>query len=322
MITNRLAFLDRHQNALAPAIAGATCIAFGAIFVRLSHVDPAAAAFYRCLYALPVLVPLALRERRRRGRRPLRAHVLAWTAGALFGVDLVLWCQAISAVGAGLATVLSNIQVVLLPLAAWFMFSERPSGRLALAVPTAAVGVVLISGLVGGGAYGRDPMLGAVYGIGSGTAYAASLIVMKLAGEAESRHTRARVLELTLSSALAAGLIALALGQLGSVPGPEAQVWLVLLALGSQVAGWLLITWSLPRLAAGVTALVLTLQPAGSVVLAMLLLAEKPSPLQLLGVCAVALAIPLGTLQAARSTRAATPAPDPTGTAPVPARGR
>ncbi|MGZ4461624.1 MAG: EamA family transporter, partial [Gaiellaceae bacterium] len=127
---------------------------------------------------------------------------------------------------------------------------------------------------------------------------------------------------LTLSSALAAGLIALALGQLGSVPGPEAQVWLVLLALGSQVAGWLLITWSLPRLAAGVTALVLTLQPAGSVVLAMLLLAEKPSPLQLLGVCAVALAIPLGTLQAARSTRAATPAPDPTGTAPVPARER
>jgi drug/metabolite transporter (DMT)-like permease len=294
----RLALLDRHRNALAPAIAGALCISFGAIFVRLSKVEPSAAAFYRCLYALPLLAPLAVRERLRRGPRPLRAHILAHAAGILFGVDLVLWCQAISAVGAGLATVLSNFQVVLVPLAAWWLFRERPSRRLAIAVPTALAGVVLISGVVGGGAYGRDPLLGGILGICSGAAYGASLIVMKMAGEAEARHTRMRVFELTLSSALAAGVIALALGQMDRIPGARAQLWLVLLALGSQVAGWLLITWSLPRLAAGVTALVLTLQPAGSVILAMLVLGEDPSSLQLLGVAAVAAAIPLGTLQA------------------------
>jgi drug/metabolite transporter (DMT)-like permease len=39
------------------AMAGATCIAFSAILVRLADVPPSTAAFYRCAYALP---PLAL----------------------------------------------------------------------------------------------------------------------------------------------------------------------------------------------------------------------------------------------------------------------
>jgi drug/metabolite transporter (DMT)-like permease len=293
----RLAVLDRHRNAVAPAVAGAIFIAFGAIFIRLSHVAPAAAAFYRCLYALPVLAPLALRERRRRGGRPLRAHLFALSAGLLFGIDLVLWCESIVYVGAGLATVLSNVQVVIFPLGAWLLISERPSARLAAAAPIALTGVVFISGEVGGGAYGRNPGLGAIYGLASGLAYAASLLCMKLAGEKEAGHTRARLFEMTLSSTVVTGLIAFPLGQLSTVPGVKAQIWLILLALGSQVAGWLLITWALARIAAGVTALVLTLQPAGSVILAMIILGEKPSALQLLGVCAVAVAIPLGTIR-------------------------
>jgi drug/metabolite transporter (DMT)-like permease len=299
-LSSRLRFLDRHRNAVAPALGGAVFIAFGAIFIRLSDVAPAAAAFYRCLYALPVLVPLALRERRCRGARPLRAHLLALAAGLFFGVDLVLWCESIVYVGAGLATVLANLQVVAFPLAVWLLLSERPSGRLFAATPLALGGVVLISGEIGSGAYGRNPGLGAIYGIASGLVYTASLVCMRLAGEAEARHTRARLLEMTLSSALVSGVIALWLGQLGTVPGPEAQLWLVLLALGSQVAGWLLITWALPRIAAGVTAIVLTIQPAGSVVLAMIILSEKPSALQLIGVIAIAVAIPLGTLRSER----------------------
>ena len=170
MGSTRYTFLNRHENAVGPAVAGAICIAFGAIFIRLSHVAPAAAAFYRCLYALPVLAPMAYFERRRRGGRPMRAHLLAVGAGLFFGIDLVLWCQSIVYVGAGLATVLSNVQVVIVPVAAWFLLSERPSARVVVAIPVALTGVVLISGEIGAGAYGRNPGLGAIYGIGSGMA--------------------------------------------------------------------------------------------------------------------------------------------------------
>ena len=49
------------------------------------------------------------------------------------------------------------------------------------------------------------------------------------------------------------------------VPAWPSAGWLVLLALTSQVLGWLLITVSLPRLPAAMTSMILTIQPIGSV---------------------------------------------------------
>jgi hypothetical protein len=42
-------------------------------------------------------------------------------------------------------------------LAAWALFSERPERRFLVALPVVMVGVVLVSGLVGGGATGETP---------------------------------------------------------------------------------------------------------------------------------------------------------------------
>src|SRR5947209_8664367 len=150
---------------------GAVAIAFSSILVRLSHASPSTAAIFRCAYALPVLVLLASAEDRRYGRRAWHDRRWAVASGVLFAADLILWHHAIEDVGAGLATVLANVQVVLVPLAAWAVLGERPRGRLLLAVLVALAGVVLISGVLEHGAYGRDPRRGAVFGIGAGIAY-------------------------------------------------------------------------------------------------------------------------------------------------------
>ena len=71
--------------------------------------------------------------------------------------------------------------------------------------------------------------------------------------------------------------------------------WLVLLALTSQVAGWLLITISLPRLPAATTSLLLMIQPIGSLALGALIFSESPSALQLLGVALVIGAVVFAT---------------------------
>jgi drug/metabolite transporter (DMT)-like permease len=63
--------------------------------------------------------------------------------------------------------------------------------------------------------------------------------------------------------------------------------WLALLALTSQVIGWLLITVSMPRLPAGMIGALLLVQPAGSVALSYAFLGERPSVLQLVGVVLV-----------------------------------
>ena len=64
----------------------------------------------------------------------------------------------------------------------------------------------------------------------------------------------------------------------------------------SQFLGYLLISVSLPRLPAVVTAIILLAQPVATIVLARFLLDETPSGLQLLGVALVIGGISLATL--------------------------
>jgi drug/metabolite transporter (DMT)-like permease len=268
------------------ALAGASAIAFSAILFRLAHVSPSTGAVYRCLVALPALWLLARREDSRLGPRPAASRRLALAAGFFFSVDLICWHWSIEEVGAGLATVLGNLQVVLVGLIAWALLGERPPGRALAAIPIALGGVVLISGVFGAGAYGRDPALGVLFGIVTSLAYSGFLLVFR-EGSRDLRRPAGPLFDATLTAAVGTAAIGAALGDLDPLPGLRALGWLALLALSSQVVGWLLIGISLPRLPAALTSVLLTFQPVLSVLLAGALLGESPSVLQLLGVAAI-----------------------------------
>jgi drug/metabolite transporter (DMT)-like permease len=275
---------------------GALVIAFSGILVRLAEVSPATAAFFRCAYALPLLGLLAWIERRRFGARPRRERLLTLAAGPLFAADLVSWHYSIEAVGAGLATVLANVQVVIVGLLAWAMLGERPENRTIAAIPMVFAGVVLISGVVGAGAYGDDPLLGVAYGLLTAVSYAVFLLILRQ-GNADLRRPAGPLFDATLSAAVFCALAGVVIGDIDWVPGLEAQAWLVLLALSSQVLGWLLISVSLPRLPAVLTSILLMLQPVSTVVLAAVLLSEAPSAVQLSGVAIVLAGVAFATLQ-------------------------
>jgi drug/metabolite transporter (DMT)-like permease len=277
-------------------VLGALVIAFSAILVRLAEVSPSTAAFFRCAYALPPLAVLAWLERRRFGPRPMRDRVLAWVAGVLFAADLTFWHHSIEAVGAGLATVLGNTQVVLVGLLAWAFLGERPDGRSLAAIPVVFFGVVLISGVVGGGAYGDDPVLGVVFGVLTAISYALFILILRQ-GNADIRRPAGPLLDATLSSAIFSAIGGVIVGDIDWAPDLEAQAWLVLLALSSQVVGWLLISVSLPRLPALLTSIVLMLQPVSTVFLGAVLLSEAPSAVQLLGVAVVIAGVAVATVK-------------------------
>ena len=278
------------------AVLGAMSIAFSGILVRLAHVEPATAAIFRCAYALPALGLIAYLERRTYGPRPAAQVRIAMLAGVFLALDLVIWHHTIALVGAGLATVLGNTQVVIVAFLAWLILGERPPRRTLLALPVVLVGVVLISGVIGTDPYGSNPGLGVILGIVVGIVYAAFLLVLRR-GNSDLRRPAGPLFDATMIGALASLLIGLPLGEVNLVPSWPSHAWLLTLALTSQVVGWLIISVSLPRLPAALTSVILTLQPVGSVLLAMVLLGEAPSVIQLLGAGTILVGLVLATIR-------------------------
>ena len=316
------------RNPLLLAGLGAATISSSAVLVALSGASAVSTAFYRAALALPVLITLAVIEQRRYGARPRAQRVRAAVAGLFLAVDLILWAHAIADVGAGVATVLGNLQVLFVAGIAWLVWRERPSRAVAFALPVVMMGVVLVSGLIGTHSAGQHPLAGIWYGVGTSIAYAGYLLILRRSS-ASSPHVAGPVADATAGTAIAALAFGLIFGGLGLHPLWPAVGWLTLLALLSQTAGWLLITSSLPRLPAAISSLMLLLQPAASLALAAAILGQRPTLLQILGAiltCGGALAASLSTTRAAardaRDARAQHGAPDPAardGAAPDPA---
>jgi drug/metabolite transporter (DMT)-like permease len=280
------------RRPMLTAVLGAACISSSAILVTLAHVGAFTTAFFRCALALPILVPLAMLEQRRLGPRPLAGRRNALIAGFFLAIDLVLWNHAISDVGAGVATVLGNLQVLFVAAFAWLVLRERPDRRLVLMLPVVLAGVVLVSGMLGGHGAGLHPLAGVGFGIGTSVAYACFLLILR-STSGQTPHVAGQLADATIGSAIGAVMLGLLFGGLQfAIPWPSFG-WLLLLALLSQTTGWLLITSSLPRLPAAMSSLLLLLQPVAALVLADVVLHERPTLVQAIGallVCAGVLA--------------------------------
>lgn len=285
------------------AVLGAFAIAFSALLVRLSGTSPTTAAVFRCLYAVPVLGVLAMMERQRFGPRSRFEHGLAVVAGLFFSADLIMWHHSIEAVGAGLATVLGNLQVLVVGLIAWLVLHERPDARLVLPIPIVLAGVLLVSGALGTDAYGDHPGLGVVLGLGTSMAYAGFILVHRR-GASDLRRPAGPLFEATLVTAVVTAVFGQLTGDVAFIPTWPGHGWLIVLALTSQVAGWLLLSVSLPRLPAALSSMLLLLQPVGALALGAIVLGEHPSLVQFAGVGLIL----AGVVVAARGRRVTVPA--------------
>lgn len=279
------------RQPMAFGVAGAICIAGSAVLMRLGGASASTTTLCRCAFALPALWVLAVAERGR-GAAPLpaRSRWLARLSGVFLTGDLILWNHSIYAIGAGLATVVPNLQVLIVALLAWWLLGERPRRSLLLAAPVMLAGLVLVAGLTGAHAYGSDPGLGVAYGVAAALLYAVFLLMLRhstVTPEGTPGAVAAPLFESTLGAAVTAVVSGFALHdfRLGH-PWP-ALGWLLLLALTSQVLGWMLITVSMPRLPAWLVSVLLLIQPAGTMALGAAVLGERPSAEQLGGVALI-----------------------------------
>ncbi len=279
-------------------VAAAVIISFSAIFIRYADVSASTAAFFRPAYALPLIALLYLLTRRH-DTRTRRERAVTVLAGGLMGLSFTLWNYSIAYVGAGLATVLGNTQVVFVGLFAWLVFRERPPAMTVLAVPLVLGGVVLSTGVGRPDAYGAEPLLGVAFGVVNALSYTAFLLIFRRTARGLARPS-GPLLDATLGAALASLLLGFA-----TDPGFDlrpvwpAHGWLLALAVGSQTIAWWGILTVLPRLPALDTSVILLIQPVLTVVWGWLLFAEHLSLLQWAGVASVLAGVALVMLASA-----------------------
>jgi len=289
------------------ALAGAVAISFSPVFYVYSDTNPSTGAFFRMLYALPALALLAYLVRKA-DTRSSRTRWTAFGAGLILAPDMLSYHSSMIFIGIGIATLIGNSQVIIVTLASWKLFGEKPNPAILLSLPVVIIGLALISGFADPEPYGEDPVKGVVFGMMAAFFYSSFLILFRYSNRGLAPSSSVQ-LDATVGAAL--GLLVLGLLPLSSVaieplelqPTWPGHGWLILLALLCQVAGWLAIAHALPRLPAAHTSFAILLQPVLTLIWGYFILhQEGHSQNQAIGVFLVLVAIVTVTLYGSAST--------------------
>jgi drug/metabolite transporter (DMT)-like permease len=287
-------------------LAGAACIAFSPIFVRLSEAGPTATAFWRCALAVPALYVWLMRAAPAKasgtaGGTSRRDFAILALAGAFFAGDLGFWHLSIMFTSVANATLLANVAPLFVTLGAFLLFRERFSRLFLLGLALAIAGAVVLMGqslTVSPPTFGGD-----LLGVTTAVFYAGYILVV---GRLRARlSTRTVMFWTTLVSAILLWPAALASGE--AILPASALGWLnlVALALVSQALGQGLIAYALAHLPAAFSSVSLLTQPVLAALLAWVLFGEALGAVQGLG----ALGVLLGIAFARKGSRGADKSP-------------
>ena len=277
------------------ALFGAMLLSFAPLLYIQSDTSPITGAFFRMLYALPILIFLVwyLNQDDQRERKN---RMLAFSAGLLLAIDFAGYHSAIDYIGSGIATLIGNSQVIIVTLVSWWLLGERPNRMILLALPMVMLGLLFISGIWDDEPYGDDPIKGVVGGIVAAIFYSSFLILYRFSNRIRAPSVN---LQLDATAGAATGLLIVGILPLSSLdiepidfsftwPG---HGWIILLAVSCQVIGWIAITYALPRLPAAHTSFAILLQPVLTILWGVIILSEKPSIQQIGGMSLIFAAI-------------------------------
>ena len=298
---------DTDRRTMLIALAGAVAISFSPVLYVFYGTNPSTGAFFRMLYALPALALLAYLVRSA-DTRSSRTRWMAFGAGLILAPDMLSYHSSMIFIGIGIATLIGNSQVIIVTLASWKLFGEKPNPAILLSLPVVVVGLALISGIADSEPYGEDPVKGVIFGLMAAFFYSSFLILFRYSNR-ELAPSSSVQLDATAGAAL--GLLVLGLMPLSGYaiepldmqPIWPGHGWLIVLALLCQVAGWLAIAHALPRLPAAHVSFAVLLQPVLTLVWGYVILGQDGhSQNQVMGIFLVLAAIIAVTLYGSASS--------------------
>lgn len=190
---------ERYDNSLKTYVIfllGILFLSFTAPWQKMSNFDPATGAFLRVLGGALVLIPFAMREAKKSGVINKKGFWLSVLAGTVLGIDFTAWNYSIFFVGSGVASILLNIQVIIMPALAFFVDRERIPLSYYLVAPIMLAGVILAGGALENGivdpngpqeVFGMSIMaVGTMAGLTSGFCYSIYLFAARRAGRIQT----------------------------------------------------------------------------------------------------------------------------------------
>ncbi len=159
-------------------LGGGVALGFAPIGLRLGLDDlgPQAIAFWRYLFAVPMLLALVLLAERRLPRKPNKA---IFFAALFFTLDMALWHWSLTMTSVSNATFIVNLGNVLVGLAAWVVLKERPGLNWALAAGLATLGAAALS--LGGGTLAAGALRGDLLALGAAVFVSLYMLLSKIA---------------------------------------------------------------------------------------------------------------------------------------------
>lgn len=285
-------------------LAGAVCISFAPLFVRFVNVGPSAVAFYRLFWGGAALLAVALFRRERLLPSPRMLGLMA-LAAVFFSADLSCWHQAILYIGPGLATILANFQVFFLAIIGVLFLKERMGPRLALSIPLAIVGLVMLLEID----LTQMPThvaLGLILGLCTAAFYTGYILSLRQSQRlGDKLPAIANMAVISLMGIFFSGGLSWAQGQSLSVAADQDHLLLMLYGFGCQALGWLLLSKGLPLLPASRAGLLMLLQPTLSFVWDVVLLDRPTGLIGYAGAGLALFAIALGVTESAEKTKTA-----------------
>ncbi len=254
--------------------------------VQLAHeasgLSPWTISAYRAIAALLALLTAILATRRLHTclalARAHRGRVIV--TGLATGAFMLLFFVAVVAAGVSISTVIAlGLAPVLLLVFGSVRRRRAPAGAQVLTVATALVGLGLVSISGGGGGEASHATLGILAAFGSGTAYALATHV----GATLSREHDALAVT-TATMTVAAGVLipgGLLVAHVRDEPmtTTDAGSWLLLVYLGvvTMAFAYVLLYAGLRSTTSGSAVVATLLEPVTAVLIAVLLLGERPT---------------------------------------------
>lgn len=291
-------------------LTGICCISTSAILVTLAGVHPTVSAFYRNFFAALIWLLLYPFTRPFRAAtlktdpgtvleaanprfgflvRAPRATLLLILLGFFFAIDLWAWHRSIIFLGAGPATLLGNLQVLIVSLLAVFFFREALQQWFWPGCFLALLGIALLT-LTRGIGHGVLP--GVMYGLVTSFTYSFFLIILRFLRNYQTTPQQVLFWVAVISSFFL--FFPMAGEGNALIPGREALGLLALHAFLSSVVGWWLIITALPHVPVAVSSTLLLLQPVLTSIWGHIFLQQTLSSWQtagiILAVCGIRLA--------------------------------